>query len=162
MKNTPVTDKIIIRKAALSDMETLLRFEQGVIWTERPFDTTLQAEPITYYNIEEMINSSHIELLVAEFEGKSIGSGYARIENSKHYLQHPKHAYLGFMYVEPEYREIGVNKKIIEALQAWSISKNITEMRLDVYYNNSIAIQAYEKVGFQKHMIEMRMATGND
>jgi ribosomal protein S18 acetylase RimI-like enzyme len=162
MRNKPVTNKILIRKAALSDMETLLRFEQGVIKVERPFDNTLQADPITYYNIEEMITSPQIELLVAQCEGKIIGSGYVRIENSKHYLQHSQHAYLGFMYVEPEFRGKGVNKKIIEALQVWSKSKNITEMRLDVYYNNSNAIQAYEKAGFIKHMIEMRMATVSD
>ena len=162
MKNKPVTNKIIIRKAELPDMETLLRFEQGVIKAERPFDTTLQADPITYYNIEEMITSLQIELLVAEFEGKIISSGYARIENSKHYLQHPKHAYLGFKYVEPEFRGKGVIRKIIDALQVWTISNNINEMRLDVYYNNSSAIKAYEKAGFQKHMIEMRMATLNE
>ena len=162
MKNKPVTNKIIIRKAALSDMETLLRFEQEVIKAERPFDKTLRSDPITYYNIEEMITSPHIELLAAECEGKIIGSGYARIENSKHCLKHPQHAYLGFMYVEPDFRGKGVNRKIIETLQIWSLSQNITEMRLDVYYNNSNAIQAYEKTGFIKHMIEMRMATVSD
>lgn len=156
-----VSNKIKIRKAALTDMETLLLFEQGVIKAERPFDSTLKEDPITYYNIEEMISSPDIELLVAEFESKIIASGYARIENSKHYLQHPKHAYLGFMYVEPEFRGKGVNQKIIEALQAWSLSQYITELRLDVYFTNSSAIKAYEKVGFEKHMIEMRMPAMN-
>ena len=66
------------------------------------------------------------------------------------------------MYVEPEFRGKGVIRKIIDALQVWTISNNINEMRLDVYYNNSSAIKAYEKAGFQKHMIEMRMATLNE
>jgi hypothetical protein len=81
MKNKPITNKIIIRKAALPDMETLLRFEKGVIKAERSFDAILQADLITYYNIEEMITSLQIELSVAEFEGKIIGSGYAWMEN---------------------------------------------------------------------------------
>jgi ribosomal protein S18 acetylase RimI-like enzyme len=159
MRNTLDTDKIIIRKAAISDMETLLRFEQGVIKAERPFDKTLRPGAINYYNLEGMIADPNIELVVAEWEEKIIGSGYARIENSKHYLQHPNHAYLGFMFVEAQYRGMGVNNKIIDALRTWSISNNITEMRLDVYYDNARAVRAYEKAGFIKHMIEMRMPT---
>ena len=150
-------DKIIIRKASLKDLDTLLRFEQGVINAERPSDSTLKDGLIHYYDIEEMIIASHIELLVAELDNHVIGSGYARIENSKPYLKHKRHAYLGFMYVDPGQRGKGVSKKIIERLKQWSISQDITEIRLDVYYNNLTAIRAYEGAGFAKHMIEMRM-----
>ena len=148
---------ILTRKATLNDIDTLHLFEQGVIKAERAFDITLKPDPLHYYNIEEMITAPHIELVVAESDNKIIGSGYARLENSKHYLQHSKHAYLGFMYVDPNYRGKGVNQKIIEALKNWAISQNVTEMRLDVYFNNDIAIKAYEKAGFTKHMLEMRM-----
>lgn len=151
------TERILIRRATINDMYVLLDFEQGVIKAERPFDKTLKGDPLHYYDIEEMINVPHIELVVAEYNGVVIGSGYARLENSKHYLQHSKHAYLGFMYVDPGYRGKGVNQKIIEALKTWSLSQNVTEMRLDVYFNNDMAIKAYEKAGFTKHMIEMRM-----
>ena len=148
---------ILTRKATLKDIDTLLSFEQGVIKAERPFDITLKDNPLHYYDIGEMITAPHIELVVAEFDNKIIGSGYARLENSKHYLQHSKHAYLGFMYVDPNYRGKGVNQKIIEALKNWTVLQNVTEMRLDVYFNNDIAIKAYEKAGFTKHMVEMRM-----
>ncbi len=148
---------MLIRKATFNDLETLLRFEQGVIKAERPFDVTLKRGLIHYYDIEEMIKALHIELLVAELNGKIIGSGYARLEEAKPYLQHPKRSYLGFMYVDPDYRGRGVNQKIIDGLKTWSAAQNVTEMRLDVYFNNDNAIRAYEKTGFVKHMIEMRM-----
>jgi RimJ/RimL family protein N-acetyltransferase len=131
--------------------------ERSASFAERPFDSTLKNTNIQYYDIVEMITASHIELMVAEIEAEVIGSGYARIEDSKPYLQHQKHAYLGFMYVEPEHRGKGINKKIIEALKQWARAQNITELRLDVYNNNLAAIKAYEKVGFTKHMIQMRM-----
>jgi ribosomal protein S18 acetylase RimI-like enzyme len=149
--------EIIIRKATLNDIEILRCFEQGVINAERPFDVTLKKGDIFYYDIEGMIEESHIELLVATLNNKLVGSGYARIEKAKPYLQHKEKAYLGFMYVDPKHRGKGINKKIIDALKDWSLSKNITEMRLDVYENNIAAIKAYEKAGFTKHMIEMRM-----
>ena len=149
-------DNLIIRKATHDDLPTLLLFEQGVITAERPFDPTLKKEKTHYYDLHQMISASHIELLVAEIDGKLVGSGYARIEDAKPYLQHKQHAYLGFMYVEPEYRGQGINKAIIEALEAWSISQGITEMRLDVYDINSFAVKAYEKAGFVKHLLNMR------
>ncbi|MGB4845947.1 MAG: GNAT family N-acetyltransferase [Ferruginibacter sp.] len=149
-------DEFTIRKARLQDLDKLLVFEQGVIAYERPFDATLQQGQIHYYDIEKMIIATDVELLVAEIKGEIVGSGYARIENAKPYLKHPQHAYLGFMYVVPEQRGKGINKKIIDALEKWAASKNITEMRLDVYQPNEAAIKAYEKVGFAKHMVEMR------
>jgi len=150
-------EQLIIRKAVLNDLDTLLVFEQGVISAERPFDTTLKNDPINYYDIEKMIAADDIELVVAVSEDKVIGSGYARIENAKPYLKHHQHAYLGFMYVVPEYRGKGVNKIIIDTLAKWAAAKNITELRLDVYQNNTGAVKAYEKAGFSKHMTEMRM-----
>lgn len=150
---------IFIRRATPADLPTLLAFEQGIIATERPFDPTLKPDPINYYDLEEMIGQPEVEVAVAEWNGSVIASGFARIENAKPYLAHEKHAYLGFMYVSPEHRGKRVNKLIIEYLKCWALTQNITELRLDVYAQNASAIQAYEKTGFSKHMIEMRMST---
>ncbi|MBD1384092.1 GNAT family N-acetyltransferase [Mucilaginibacter rigui] len=149
-------DTITIRPATLADMDTLLQFEQGVIAAERPFDPTLKDEHINYYNLPELITAAHCHLVVAELAGELIGSGYARIETSKIYLKHPQYAYLGFMYVLPQYRGKGVNKAVIAALQEWAVSQGMNELRLEVYYQNAPAVKAYEKVGFISHMIAMR------
>ncbi|SHF75631.1 Ribosomal protein S18 acetylase RimI [Pedobacter caeni] len=146
----------MIRCATFNDMDKLLAFEQGVINAERPFDPTLKDGDITYYDIDKMISSPEIELLVAELGGEVVGSGYARIEKSKPYLRHPQYAYLGFMYVDPKYRGMGLNQKIIERLSEWSASKGITELRLEVYQTNEPAIRAYEKAGFVRHIVLMR------
>lgn len=151
-------NKINIRKAKLADLAILLEFEQGIITAERPFDPTLKEGEINYYDIEMMITAPHIEVLVAEIDSEIVGSGYARIERSKPYLNHDNYAYLGFMYTDPKHRGKGINANIIDALKEWCQSKNITEMRLDVYNDNPSAIRAYEKVGFKKHLINMRVA----
>jgi len=149
-------EEIVIRKATVNDLEELYQFEQGVIAAERPYDTTLKNGLIHYYDLKEMIDASHVELLVAEINNKLIASGYARIEETKPYLKHANHAYLGFMYVLPVYRGRGINKKIVEALKEWTFSQDVKELRLEVYFDNIAAIKAYEKIGFSKHMIEMR------
>ncbi|HJP64302.1 MAG TPA: GNAT family N-acetyltransferase [Mucilaginibacter sp.] len=150
-------EPIFIRKARLSDMDSLLQFEQGVITAERPFDETLKTEPIRYYDLQQLLTAQHIRLLVAQCGAQIIGSGYARIETAKPYLKHSRYAYLGFMYVLPAYRGKGVNKMIIDELKQWAAAQGITELRLEVYHDNEPAIKAYEKAGFSRHMIEMRM-----
>lgn len=153
-----LSEDIIIREAKPGDIETLRRFEQGLAAAERPFDPTLKPHPNHYYDIEQMIEDPLVELLVAEVQGQMVGCGYARIERSRHYLRHERHAYLGFMYVEPAWRGRNINQLIIEKLEQWSVSKGITEMRLDVYHDNIPAIKAYEKSGFSKLLIQMRMS----
>jgi GNAT superfamily N-acetyltransferase len=104
-----------------------------------------------------MISDPSVELVVATLDAAVIASGYCRIEPAKPYLSHSRQGYLGFMYVLPEYRGRGINKLIMEKLTGWARSQDMTELRLDVYYGNTAAILAYEKAGFSKHMIEMRM-----
>jgi GNAT superfamily N-acetyltransferase len=149
-------EQIIIRQAAIGDLDILLGFEQEIIKTERPFDPTLQPGLISYYDIKTMITEPEVRVMLAETEEKIIASGYARIQNAEPYLRHASFAFLGFMYVLPEYRGKGINSRIIEALTAWAAEQGITEIRLDVYFKNLAAIKAYEKIGFVPHMVEMR------
>lgn len=149
-------EQIIIRKATLSDLDILLQFEQGVVEAERPFNPVLKESEVHYYNINELITADHIELLVALSGTEIIGCGYARIESAKPYLKYDRYAYLGFMYVVPAHRGKGVNKVILQELTAWSKGKGITELRLEVFSANAIAIKAYEKAGFEKLYIHMR------
>lgn len=149
--------KITIRKARPDDLETLLQFEQGVIAAERPFDETLKEGRIHYYDLKAMIKSPTVEVVVAELDNEPVGSGYARIEEAKPYNKHAQHAYLGFMYVLPQHRGRGINAEIINALKTWAASKGLTELRLDVYDQNAPAIKAYERVGFKKHLVNMRL-----
>lgn len=141
----------------MQDLPTLLSFEQGVVATERPFDETLKPGIIHYYDLRAMLQSTDVYVAVAVVDNEIVGSGYARIEEAKPYLKHPLHAYLGFMYVRPDHRGKGINAKIIDELKAWSLSKGITELRLDVYQQNEAAIRAYEKAGFSKLLVNMRI-----
>jgi GNAT superfamily N-acetyltransferase len=150
-----------IRKATLDDLGILLDFEQGLIKAERPMDPTIQEGEISYYDIGAFIRADDTEVVVAEFEGKIVASGYARIKDDRHYLKHDKQGYLGFMFVLEEHRGKGLNKLIIEELVKWCRDRAIYEIRLDVYEDNIQAIKAYEKAGFKKHMITMRLDANN-
>jgi ribosomal protein S18 acetylase RimI-like enzyme len=146
-----------IRSATLEDLTTLLKFEQGIIVAERPFDPTLDKDPISYYDLKEMIMDTDTCVVVAEVDGILVGSGYAISKKARHYLDHDHYAYLGFMFTHPNYRGMGINALIVDELVNWSRAQGFIEIRLTVYEDNLPAIKAYEKVGFKKHLVEMRM-----
>ncbi|HYC40007.1 MAG TPA: GNAT family N-acetyltransferase [Chitinophagaceae bacterium] len=153
MKNNPET---IIRRATEADLPVLLQFEQELIRHERAFDCTIRSGAVHYYDLRAMIESDSVCLLVAEQEGRVVASGYARVEKARPWLDHEEYAYLGFMYVDPALRGLGLNTQIIEALKTWCRQKALRELRLEVYSGNSAAIRAYEKAGFGAHIVEMR------
>ena len=150
-------DQLFIRPATLEDIPQLLLFEQAIIETERPMDVTIKEEKTSYYNLNQLINASNSMLLVGELGGKLIASGYARMEDAKDYNKHGHYAYLGFMYVVKEHRGKGMNQLIIEELMHWCRIQKIYEVRLDVYATNLAAIKAYQKIGFEPNLINMRM-----
>ncbi len=146
-----------IRKAKLQDLPILLQLEHGLIEVERPMDPTIKDGDISYYDLKGFISANDVEVCLIEHNKKIVASGYARIKEDRPYLKHKKQGYLGFMFVLEEHRGKGLNKMIIDRLLKWCKTKGIHEIRLDVYEDNVAAIKAYEKVGFKKHMINMRM-----
>jgi len=151
------TKQVVIRAASNIDLAQLLAFEQGVIAAERPFAANLKEGDISYYDIEQLIRNDDVLLLIAEDNDKLVATGYAKIMPSKAYKKYSHYAYLGFMYVDPNVRGKGINKMIIDELTCWARTKNIKEMILDVYDDNEAAIRAYQKVGFKKNLVEMRV-----
>ena len=152
-----MSSHLIIREARIEELDCLLALEQKVIAAERPFNHNLKISDVTYYEIEHLITDRDSCMLVAEVENRIVATGYAQLRESKVSLDHTQHSYLGFMFVEPEARGRGVNKKILAALITWSKSKGANNLYLDVYTDNDAAISAYRKMGFEKSMLEMKL-----
>lgn len=145
----------LIRAAEPRDLTLLLEFEQALIAAERPFAQNLRAGKIHYYDLPALIERDDSQLVVLEVGGKIAACGYAQIRNSEAHHATQQHAYLGFMYTTPEQRGQGLNQKLLEHLEHWSLRRGVNHFRLDVYSGNTAAIKAYLKSGFSEHMIEM-------
>ncbi len=148
---------IEIRAAFETEIETLLNFEKGIVEAERPYDNTLKEGEIHYYDLIELIKSTDAEVLVAVVNDEIVGSGYAKILKAQPYQKYNEYAYLGFMYVKPAFRHQGVNQKVVKQLIKWAKNRNLTEVRLEVYDENTIAKNAYLKAGFKPNLVEMRV-----
>ena len=148
---------LIYRKAILDDLYVLNEFEQALIECERPYASNLKEGVISYYDIKSLIKNPDALLYVAEIKGRLVGSGYALIKDSVAYKKPERFAYLGFMYVQPEYRGKGINGTLVKKLISWAKSKNIQEIQLDAYAKNDSALRAYEKLGFKPDLLKMRL-----
>jgi len=127
------------RAATYEDLTSLLKLEQNIIDSERPYDPFIRNEDVTYS------------------DGEVVGSGYAQIRPSKSCHNHERHCYLGFIYLEPEQRGKALGRGIIETLKEWGISQGTQHFHLDVYSENESAIRAYEKAGFKKVSVKMEL-----
>jgi len=148
---------LIFRPATKSDLPTLLAFEQGIISTERPFNPTIRDKDATYYDIGAFMDRTDAEVIVGTINGEIITSGYALIKPAAPQFTYKTYVHLGFMYVRPAYRGKGINRLLIQELTNWAKKQGVLEVRLEVYSENAAAIRAYEKVGFKKLMVEMRL-----
>ena len=152
-----MTKNIDIRPARQEDIDILLMLEQEIVTAERPFDATIRKSQVSYYDLKALLTKTNAHIIVACDGDVIVSCGYALEKQARAYLDHETYAYLGFMFTLPEYRGKGINALIIEALKEWSLSKGLTEVRLTVYNDNEPALRAYEKVGFKRHIIEMRL-----
>lgn len=152
-----MTDDLLIRAATPEDLPILLQFEQGIVTAERPFDHTLKPDPISYYDVGALITASDAEVAVAEINGQLVGSGYAKKRRSRAYVDPDYHAFIGFLYVAPDFRGRGINQRVLDHLFNWAREHDLPEIHLTVYPDNASAIRAYEKVGFRPYLSEMRI-----
>ncbi|GAB3482140.1 GNAT family N-acetyltransferase [Marinomonas epiphytica] len=145
------------RVADTSDITCLLELEQAVVEAERPFNSAIKHEGAKYYDLDALLQDDKSLLLVAELDQKIVATGYVQIRSSKQSLSHNQHGYLGFMYVDPLLRGMGVNKKLIAQLIQWGKAQGVLDFYLDVYAGNDSAIRAYEKLGFEFNLLEMKL-----
>jgi len=116
----PIID---IREAVLEDLPILEKFEQEIIKFERSFASNLKDDPITYYDLKDLIERKDAQVLVALLEEEIVGSGYALIKNSVPYFEPEQYAYLGFMY--------GTNESALKAYQKMGFKPDLQKMRLN-------------------------------
>ncbi|MCC9063396.1 GNAT family N-acetyltransferase [Flavobacterium piscisymbiosum] len=151
---------IAIRSAKNSDLPKLAKFLQVLVDAERPFDPTLKTGEIFYYDIQELILDQKTEVLVVDYNSEVIGCGYAQIREANEYEQHEVFGYLGFMFVDEEFRGKGISNLLLNDLKKWILNQGINEVRLQVYDENESAVRAYEKAGFKKLTTMMRCNIG--
>ena len=140
---------MIIRPATHDDIPCLRRYERDLIEVERAFDPDLLPDGLTYYDVKALIENEDSQLLVAASNDSILACGYVQIRDAKPIYHHKKVAYVGFLYVAPDARGRGLVQQIIDKLIEWSRSRGLSHIELGVYRENTGAISAYQRAGFE-------------
>ncbi|RCX21427.1 RimJ/RimL family protein N-acetyltransferase [Fontibacillus phaseoli] len=140
---------IEIRTAVGHDADRILAYNREIISSEsflltvpEEFDRTVEMEREW---IEETLNKESSLILLAEEQGKVVGlldfhSGHKR-----------RIAHTGYfgMSVRSDYQGGGIGKALLQALIDWAVKHHkLEKISLEVFANNSKAIQLYRKLGF--------------
>jgi ribosomal protein S18 acetylase RimI-like enzyme len=149
-----------LRNANSSDIKTLDYFQNNIGIHERPLDSNIKRKgKIRYYalkDIKKIISSKNSKILIAEINGKPVGCGFGEIKkNHANWSKFKYKGYIGMMFVEKEYRSKGIGTKILNTLLDWFEKRKVSDIRLQVYSNNDIAVHTYRKSGFKDYLIEM-------
>jgi ribosomal protein S18 acetylase RimI-like enzyme len=66
-----------------------------------------------------------------------------------------RHAHLFLLYVVPEYRRQGVGKALMQYGETWAKARGDKQIGLQVFANNTPALNLYEQLGFQTQSLWM-------
>lgn len=80
-----------LRPATVKDLPILLTFEEGIIKTERAFNTTLKEGEIHYYDLSKMIANENAQVLVVELNSEIVASGFVQILDSEAFNKFDKY-----------------------------------------------------------------------
>ena len=108
---------------------------------ERHLASRYPAESRHGYSVEKLIREG-VAFFVARTGGAPVGCGGVQI-----YAR--EYGELKRMYVRPQFRGLGLAKKLIAQLEAYACERNVPLLRLETGIHQHEAIALYKKMDFQ-------------
>lgn len=144
---------MLIRKANINDIETLLDFGMKLHLVEKEFEPMLQYSKVEVQKkyTDELKNPLSLFLIV-ENDNLSVGYLYAHAKkinlNSKDLV-----CELEVVYVSPEFRGRGLAKDLINECIIWAKGKKILNIKTDIFAKNLPSKKTFEKIGFEEYSL---------
>lgn len=138
-----------IREISINDVEAFTTLMQKV-YDESDFmlyDPGEYVPSLEYAisNLEEVITSPHLAILVAEKSDMLVG--YITIVSKKlHRIEHKARISMGVLNQEQGF---GIGQALLDACKKWCRDHQMTRIELTVVTENSSAIRLYKRAGFK-------------
>ncbi|MCK9271142.1 MAG: GNAT family N-acetyltransferase [Bacteroidales bacterium] len=150
-----------LRKAKLQDIEKVTKY--GLILLKQhsdldPYFTPIEAVEKVYRKfLEGCVHSADKLLLVAEINGELVGYAAGEIQARSPIFKIAEYGYINDVFVEEEFRKLGIAREFLTALKKWFESKGIKHVELSVLSNNEIGKKTWAKFGFETYEIKKRL-----
>lgn len=150
-----------IRKATIDDLGLISGMQVKLALHERRTDKLLKQKGKIRFNTaritQRLITSSGGECFIAEIDHKPVGMCLVEIlDNTARFSEYKKRGYISEIYVKSGYRRQGIGTRLMEEAIGWFKQNGLVDIRLKVFSLNINAMKAYDKMGFEDRMVEMR------
>lgn len=89
-----------------------------------------------------------------------VGTLVADLEEEMPIYTYPRYAFIHDVAVLPEYRGLGIGKKLLAMAREWAGTRGVNQMRLMVARENPEAARLFEREGFVETYREMVLPVG--
>ena len=138
-----------IRKANINDSIKLNELLTKLIRDEKKYDNNINEEFIVNSFYENIIDKNNNYLLVGEFSNKIVGYLYGYIIDDGDTVIN-KVAKIDALYIEEEYRHLGIGSSLINEFKKIVQEENIKYIEVNVCNNNKEAISTYKNNNFNE------------
>ena len=157
-----------IRPAAPADLKAVGRLGALLVRVHHDFDpdrfiaTTPQTEQAYGSFLGRQLAEPNIVILVAERDGEAVGYTYAGVEGTDYMSLRGPAGVLYDIVVDPDHREQGVGRALLDATLAALQAKGAPRVVLSTAERNETAQRLFARAGFRRTMIEMTHELGGD
>jgi len=145
------TDKIIIRDASISDIESLVKLLEQLFSIEKDFTFNFEKQKQGLLMMLEGCGK-HRTVKVAQYNKAVVGmcSVQTRISTALGNIS----AIVEDVVVDLDYRNMGIGKRLLESVYSWAGKRGITTFQLLADKDNQYALNFYERQNWDRtHLI---------
>ena len=108
------------------------------------------AERVMRRFLADLTSSSHAFLFVADYDGRTIGFVSGELRESSPTFSPKTWASVDDVFVEPDYRNLGVGRTLVESVKSWAKERGADGVSLQVAAANERGRKFYEDLGFRE------------
>jgi len=153
---------MLIRNATKQDIQFIVKLVREIVDYHQVIDKYYKA--YSGYNskeirdyFERLMKNRDTKIIIAEENEKVIGYFMGVIEKAPQYVLPKEIGVIFDAFIEKEYRNQGVGKKIFKELLKWFKKKKVKHIELTVDARNKIGLKAWRKFGFFDFRLKMRL-----
>ena len=117
---------------------------------DRIYTTSPGAERVMRRFLAELAGSNHSFLFIAESAARTIGFISGELREGSPTFQAKTWASVDDVFVEPDYRNLGVGRALLESVKAWAKEKGADGVSLQVAAANERGRNFYKALGFRE------------
>jgi GNAT superfamily N-acetyltransferase len=151
---------MLIRKAKLKDLHQVSKHAVSMLKYHHTLDPYFapakNVQEVYQKFFKKCIYSKNKLLLVAEENNKIVGYALGALGLRAPVFQIRKVGLINDVFVEKDFRKLGLAKQFLLELNKWFKSKKLKHVELTVHSENEIGKKAWAKSGFKGYMIKER------